>query len=200
MNPPEDKISLIAYHGTTSQNANTIIQSKFIIHSTPEDWLGHGVYFFVEGVACPIKSAGEWAKNTHHNEQISIVRSKISAPQNLVLNLTYTDQLQKYNDTRDEIINEHYENLKTRRDLTIKKRRDIRLDDQTITNLILQKLGIKILVHNTYIKNALQRELALESSYPNSTVCCVTDLSLIAYTEIHSSHAGYQRPKPELTF
>ncbi|MFP3535300.1 hypothetical protein [Pseudomonas sp. SIMBA_021] len=199
MSSSDPKISLTAYHGTTTQNANSILKNNFIIRFTPEDWLGYGVYFFVPGISCPIKNAEEWARNSHHHEPISVVKSIISAPTNQVLNLTQVDQLKIYNDTKNQVINDSYDSLKTRRDLTIKKRRDIRLDDRIITNLILEKLGIKILIHNTYIKNHLQRKLALESSYPNSTACCVTDLSLITSTEIHLSYSAKRLPETKNT-
>ncbi|MCQ5167858.1 hypothetical protein NE645_18090, partial [Roseburia hominis] len=69
----------------------------------------------------------------------------------------------------------HYRSLLTRRDLVKKKRRDIRLDDAVITKGVLLSLGVSVLFHNLYIKRKVHRDLELESSYPNSTVCCVAD-------------------------
>jgi hypothetical protein len=185
MLPPQKTITLSAFHGTTQENAESIISSNFIIHFHPENWLGHGVYFFTNGISCPKKNAQEWAKNCHGETPTTIVRSEISVPEKHFLDLTSVTQLKIYNEARDWIVTTHAEELENRRDLAIKKRRDIRLDDQIITNLVLEKLDIQVLIHNTYIKNEMQRKLVLESSYPNATVCCVTNIDFIHSSAIH---------------
>ena len=69
--------------------------------------------------------------------------------------------------------------MKSLQDLVKKKRRDIRLDDAVITKGVLLSLGVSVLFHNLYIKRKVHRDLELESSYPNSTVCCVADPAYI---------------------
>ena len=64
---------------------------------------------------------------------------------------------------RDSVIDENYQLLAARRDLTIKKRKDIRLDDKLITSKVMEKVNKKLLIHNVYIKNMKQRRLILES-------------------------------------
>lgn len=71
------------------------------------------------------------------------------------------------------------------------KKKDIRLDDRIVTEAVCEKLGIAVLIHNVYIKNALQRELIMESSYPNATVCSVRDVSFIEANEIVPLHPDF---------
>lgn len=51
------------YHGTSEENAAQIIKSKFIPSENHDDWLGYGVYFFIDGISCPINNAKAWDKN-----------------------------------------------------------------------------------------------------------------------------------------
>ncbi|WP_124409322.1 hypothetical protein [Pseudomonas sp. R4-34-07] len=183
MTTPEKKLIIIGFHGTSSESANHIIHENFNINRGEEDWLGYGAYFFIEGISCPIKSANEWAKNAHENHETCILKSTIEVHERSVLDLRNIENLKRYNLVRELKIREHYSDLILRRDLTVKKRKDIRIDDRLITNMVKKHLSITVLIHNVYIKNKSQRDLALESSYPNATVCSVNDIGLIIRNE-----------------
>ena len=146
--------------------------------------MGTGVYFFIDGIACPIKRASEWARNKFDKDTAALVKSMITAPEEKVLNLTSLAGLAKYDIARDAFLDRNKLELLKRRDLNVKKRRDIRLDDRIVTEAVCAELGIAVLIHNVYIKNTLQRKLIMESSYPNATVCSVRDISLIVESEI----------------
>lgn len=51
----------IAYHGTNSECVESIERIGFRPSSSDTEWLGSGVYFFVEGSFCPLTNAREWA-------------------------------------------------------------------------------------------------------------------------------------------
>jgi len=176
-----------AFHGTKLENVTQILHQGFRISQSEDDWLGYGVYFFVDGVSCPYRSAYEWALNKY-NDSTAVLRTTIDVDPHYVLDLRETRNLRRYSEVRKEVISSHEKLLQDRRDLSIKKRKDIRVDDQIITNIIHKKLGIKVIIHNTYIKDKAQRALMLESSYPNSTACCVSDTSLISTIELIGSH------------
>ncbi|WP_426202453.1 hypothetical protein [Pseudomonas sp. TWP3-1] len=180
------EVVLEGFHGTSVEGAGSIVNSTYQVVPSPEDWLGTGVYFFVDGISCPRENAAEWARNKFHLG-FAVVRSLISVPRDKVLDLTSAAGLSKYNNARVEFIEQNKLGLFGRRDLTLKKRRDIRLDDRIVTEAVLAQLGAKVLIHNVYIKSAVQRELILESSYPNVTVCSVSDLSCIKCSEILDS-------------
>lgn len=164
--------------------AESIVSSNFIISMDEEDWLGTGVYFFLDGISSGVECAIEWARNSHKGQSCCVIEVTIAIPKKLIFDLTSIVGLHHYDIIRKNIIYENYNFLSSRRDLSIKKRRDIRLDDKIITNSVMKKVNKKLLIHNVYIKNFKQRKLILESSYPNSTVACLNDLSLITEMKI----------------
>ncbi len=161
------------------QNAKSILENGFKVIPSPEDWLGHGLYFFIDGISEPERCAFEWSKNTFGINHGVALEAKILVKQVDILDLRVTDNLKKYNHIREKIINTNFDNLSRRRDLSLKKRKDIRLDDCIITNEVCRIMGYKALIHNIYIKKKAQRELILESSYPNATVLCINDLETV---------------------
>ncbi|EJU9788320.1 TPA: hypothetical protein I7686_21265 [Vibrio vulnificus] len=180
------------YHGTTLAYAESIIKNNFLIQPSPEDWLGTGVYFFVDGISSGAESAFEWARNSYPNDECCVVEVEIKVNSEDVFDLTSHLGLREYNNLRKTIIETDFDELNIRRDLTIKKRRDIRLDDKIITNKVMSKTTKKILIHNVYIKEKLQRDLILESSYPNSTVACVNDLEIIRNIKILKHNKAFK--------
>lgn len=177
-------VKLLGYHGTSRRHARSILDSTYIISPSPEDWLGTGIYFFVDGISCPQKNAREWAVNKFGRDDAAVVESVIVAPVEKLLDLTTIAGMSIYNDNRISYLESNRGALMTRRDLKVKKRRDVRLDDRLVTDALREKISISILIHNVYIKNELQRALIMESSYPNATVCSVSNLSLIQRTRL----------------
>ncbi|MGE7958549.1 hypothetical protein ACQKQA_18515 [Pseudomonas sp. NPDC089530] len=159
--------------------ARCIVESGYEVNTSDEDWLGSGVYFFVDGFACPKSNAKEWALFKYHGCNPCVVASEVLVSPEKVLDLRDASGLYIYNEARARILSENYESLLKRRDLSKKKRRDIRLDDAIVTRKVVSLLNVSVLFHNLYIKNKIHRGLELESSYPNSTVCCVADPNLI---------------------
>ncbi|WP_340481173.1 hypothetical protein [Vibrio anguillarum] len=179
----ENVLKIRLFHGTTLKRGESIVNSNFDISTGDEDWLGTGVYFFLDGISSGLECAEEWALNTHEGQDCCVVEATVEVTNDLVFDLTSISGLSEYNIIRNAVVDENYDFLEGRRDLTIKKRRDIRLDDKIITNKVMEKVNKNLLIHNVYIKNQKQRQLILESSYPNSTVACLNDLNLI--TEIN---------------
>ncbi|MDI6634814.1 MULTISPECIES: hypothetical protein [Pantoea] len=174
----------VCYHGTTKDAALSIISDGFRLSSSNEDWLGNGVYFFINGISNPLEKAKEWARNSNVDDELCVIKAKVKLDESQLLDLRSTDGLKEYNEQKDHIIKEHYFDLLVRRDLKIKKRKDIRLDDCIIMRMLMNRMNYRCVIHNVYIKDKLQRELALESSYPNSTVLCVNELSLIESCDV----------------
>jgi hypothetical protein len=180
----KNSIEIKLFHGTTRDRAEAILNFNFNFSESDEDWLGTGVYFFLDGIASGLKSAQEWALNTHKGVTCSVIETTVVTEREQLLDLRVLSDLKLYNKIRDQIIIRDFDKLSRRRDISIKKRRDIRLDDTLITNEVLNILGKKLIIHNVYIKTSQQRELILESSYPNSTVASLKELSLITKIEI----------------
>ncbi|HBN5338145.1 TPA: hypothetical protein L3F15_002199 [Enterobacter cloacae] len=109
------------YHGTTLSAIPSIINNGFNLSQSNEDWLGHGVYFFTDGISDPLKNAIEWSKNKSKNDDICIIKVKVKVDDSEVLDLRTTKGLNVYNFHRDSIIDNYYDVLTKRRDITIKK-------------------------------------------------------------------------------
>ena len=58
-----DKQEYIGYHGTNKEYSSLIVKNGFKSSQGNDEWLGHGVYFFIEGILCPKQNAREWAIN-----------------------------------------------------------------------------------------------------------------------------------------
>lgn len=175
---------VVGFHGTTLSAGVSIQSTGFKLSSSDQDWLGHGVYFFIDGVSNPLINATEWALNNSQGNIICVVKVKIKIYEHDVLDMRSIEGLKKYNFYRDEVLCNHYDKLSERRDFNIKKRKDIRVDDCTIIELIRKNNNYNTIIHNVYIKNEVERKLALESSYPNSTVLCTSDLGGLEIIDI----------------
>ena len=173
------------FHGTDSKYLQFILKEGFKCNPDPQDWLGHGIYFFTEGVTCPRNNAAEWAKNRYYPigaQSISVIQIQMTVKKEKILDLTTLNGLKKYNTTRDIVIKENKEKLISRRDLRIKKRKDFRIDDQIIMNMVIGCLNVDVVISNLYIKNSIQRDLELESCLPNSTVVSVINSEVLEHS------------------
>lgn len=57
-------VALTGYHGTLSSNAYSIIKTQSFFHSVGDDeWLGPGIYFFLD-----FELARRWSEYTRHKE------------------------------------------------------------------------------------------------------------------------------------
>lgn len=75
-------VNIKGFHGTLDEKANKILNSKFIHSSKNSEWLGSGVYFFVER-----KDAEWWAKLEAGKPQ-----NKYSVPTVLSANIVTDDE------------------------------------------------------------------------------------------------------------
>lgn len=190
------------YHGTNVYNVQSIIENGFKVSNNNDDRLGYGVYFFTHGISCPIKNALAWATNNSYNvkkneilyDAVSVLSIILNIENMKILDLTDEKDLETFNITRNKIILHHYERLRERRNFNIKKRKDFRVDDQIIMNMVCNELKIDGILANLYIKSMTQKVLELESSLPNATIFCLRNKSLISNLKINvvvDSHPTY---------
>ncbi|WP_392440371.1 hypothetical protein AABD61_08355 [Edwardsiella piscicida] len=104
------------YHGTTYDAMLSIMQHGFKFSQSNEDWLGHGVYFFIDGISDPIKNAREWAENNNKkNKKTCVIKAKVKISIADVLDIRTIDGLKIYNFYRDAVIDCYYSKLEKRR-------------------------------------------------------------------------------------
>jgi hypothetical protein len=175
----------IGYHGTNYENVESIIKHGFHVSDNADEWLGHGIYFFTEGISDPIENAKEWAINQAWDKEnkrycykkYAVLKVEVSGER--VLDLTTENGLRSYNEMRNLLIHK-YESL-------FHRDRNISEDNCKMSNLIVDAMNLDILINRLYIKNGIQRKLRLVSNVPNTTVMVVIKPESIVSIKIVSS-------------
>lgn len=84
----------IGYHGTLSNRASSILENGFEHSKKPNEWLGHGVYFFED-----IEWAKTWAMNQakkdNYKHKASVLSAVLSCDDDAFFDLDKTENMQK---------------------------------------------------------------------------------------------------------
>lgn len=161
------------YHGTSLKSAKLIISSNFKLSVGDKEWLGNGVYFFINGISSkPEKQAEDWAiaeawdKIAQRNkyERYSVIKSSIEVEDDKFLDLTVEEGV--------EILN--YLTDKFEKKIKILKKRLVFIDGLVI-NLARGEgiLDIDVVKGNFYIKFARERIGRINFRTNNCTICTV---------------------------
>jgi len=167
----------IVYHGTNSNNVESIRSEGFRSSSSLSEWLGCGVYFFIEGAFGPITNAREWGINTAWDKKLqknkythySILKTTVSGEK--VLDLRIENDLKIFSEIRDCIFAK-YEAEKS----------NFRIEmhpDTFLCNAVSKSMNLDILIHTLYIKTKYQRINRIQSRVPNSVVLCAKQSAII---------------------
>ena len=163
----------IGYHGTSGENAASILKLNFISSENHNDWLGNGVYFFIDRISCAKCDAQEWAINQSWDNKnkcnkyktYSVIQASLKVPESGLLDLTTQEGLVAFNKVRDILINK-YASL-------FYYGRDKKEDDCKICNMTIDMMRLHALINFVYIKNKTQRTKKISSSIPNVTIMSV---------------------------
>jgi len=183
----EISATFIGYHGTSEECANSIMETGFITSKNHDDWIGHGVYFFINGISCPKSNAEEWAKNEAWDKKgykykiYSVIQAEINVQRHL--DLTTTDGLVVFNKVREHLIKKLERNFFVRD-------RDVKGDDNEICNQAISHLKLDVLICHLYIKNCTQRKKNIVSRIPNTTVMLVVKPELCDVSSIKKIKNG----------
>ncbi|MGP8290358.1 hypothetical protein ACT3OH_08885 [Vreelandella zhanjiangensis] len=177
---------VVGYHGTDEGSVGSILQESFRISAGEDEWLGYGIYFFVEGISCPVQNSVEWAKNQAYrpegNRYNKYAILEATAQCTRLLDLRYTEGLSAFETVRTKILEKH--NKHFMRD------RRVQCDNRVMWNLVAQVMDLEVIIHNLYIKNRIQRIKKLSSNVPNTTVMCVKDPDSIVIETIKVVTSG----------
>lgn len=180
-------VEYISYHGTNSECVESIRKNGFEPSSSHNDWLGSGVYFFVDGSFCPIENAREWAVNEAYKKKYvsySILKAIVSGDR--VLDLRIEEDLKIFDKVRQHILKKYEEEKKK---LTIKLH-----PDTFLCNSVAKSMNLDIVIQNLYIKKKSERIRKIDSRIPNSTVLCAkktAKIDLVDIEEIEKEAIGY---------
>ncbi|WP_305909590.1 hypothetical protein Q9L42_004655 [Methylomarinum sp. Ch1-1] len=183
----ESKI-FIGYHGTSEECADKILDTNFKPSENPDDWLGYGIYFFVDGISDPINNAKEWATNQAWNgrsnpplyPRYTVLSAEVHGKN--VLDTNKQEDLKAFNQVRDKLLEIH--------DKHWKRNRKLEEDNRILWNMVADFMKLEIIIHNLYIKTKRQRQYRIKSNVPNVTVMCVKNSANICTNTMKKAKEG----------
>lgn len=168
-------VTIEGHHGTSHESATLIQKSNYELSVGDKEWLGDGVYFFIEGLSSKTVDLAEkwaianaWDNNTRNYKYYDycILKSIIESHDDNILDLTIEEGLEVY-----EYLIEKYKS----KIASIGKR--LNYLDGLIINAARGEgiLPIDIVIGNFYIKFTKERINAINLRINNCTVCTVFD-------------------------
>ena len=162
-------ISIEAYHGTSGEAAHSILSTSFNESVRQNEWLGHGIYFFVNGISDPLQNSIEWATaqagKDAAGKKIAVLKSFVDVDQDRLLDITDNEGLSFFNDIKEDLFEKIFGNLS----LKIPSNQH----NCILFNFMVHTLDAHAVKHNLYIKSVRERKLRLQLNVPNTTVLCI---------------------------
>lgn len=163
------------FHGTSSISAEEILDSNYELSVGDDEWIGNGVYFFINGISSkPGEQAKLWAiaqawdniERRNKYKRFCVIKSKIEVEDNCLLDLTSEDGVSVLN-----YLIERFEDKISR----LNKR--FKYIDGLVINFAVKEgiLPIEVVKGNFYIKFAKERIKGFNLRTPNCTICTVLD-------------------------
>ena len=111
------KVKVEGFHGTSFDNAKSIILNDFELSLGHKEWLGDGVYFFIKGISDnPSNQSEKWSiaqswnnlEKKHNYKRYSVIKCDIEVENDHFLDLTTSDGVE----ILDYIIEHHMSKMK----------------------------------------------------------------------------------------
>ena len=173
-------MEFVAYHGTTTDSAKSIISNGFVNSMGNEHWLGDGTYFFVEGIGyLPDKAAELWAEYRafkQHTQFCSLIKSRIEVDDDKVLDLSTYEGIQIVNYIQRKCVQK-----------LASIGRGVGFVDGFLINFAREEMELEIDVvkGNEYIQlEESDRKYNIRRRVSNCTICAVYNKDLIKDIEI----------------
>ncbi|WP_022653818.1 hypothetical protein [Aquaspirillum serpens] len=172
------------YHGTSEENAKSIVATKFRLSQEGDEYLGTGVYFFVDGICCPITAGKRWAVSKH-SDAPSVVRADIQLSGSNILDLREVEHIKKFNELKKNF----FEKLEKEGIFLVtfpNKRR--KWDDKCkIANFIINYAAIDLVIKDEYfpeVGSDIERAQGIQLKVSNCTIMNVANESKILSTSL----------------
>jgi hypothetical protein len=165
-------LSIEAFHGTSLQSAKEIQESSYNESNKDNEWLGRGIYFFVDGISDPLTNASDWAiaeAKKKKYEEFAVLKSNVELEENRLIDLTSQEGLKNFNTVKAKLIDRIFNGFSS---ADLRKMRSGE-HNCAMFNYIASTLKTHAVKHNLYIKNKNERNLGLNLNVPNTTVLCV---------------------------
>ncbi len=171
-----EMIEMIAYHGTTRDSAELILNEGFTFSLGNEHWLGDGAYFFVRGVGyAPERAAELWAEYRAYKQQnqfCALMEANIRVDEERMLDLTTYEGIRILN----------YIQRRCTQKL-VSTGRGVGFVDGYLINFAREEMGlpIDVVMGNEYIQlEESDRRYNIRRRVSNCTICAVYDKTAIS--------------------
>lgn len=163
-------ITFEAYHGTSGEAASAILATNFNESLKKSEWLGHGIYFFVEGISDPLENSKEWARAEARKNpkigQIAVLKSIIEVNEDRLVDISENSGLKNFNNFKEDFFDKIFKNFRIK-NVTQAEHNCI------LFNFVIETLDAHAVKHNLYIKSIRERRMQLRLNVPNTTVLCI---------------------------
>ena len=166
------------FHGTRADLVPSIVQSGLRPSREQDDWLGHGSYFFVEGLESPWESARDWARvdvwdkrfRRYRRADFAVIEYEIAVQEDAVWDLRTAEDAREFHRARDRWLERR---LHLRRPGL--RRPSRKTYDTDLLNFFKQENGIAAIISDFYIQLSVkERWFRHDSRIPNVSVLCVS--------------------------
>lgn len=179
--------TITVYHGTSKQDAESILKEGFNRSKGDDHWLGDGVYFFTDKLCTePEQNAKEWAiagawdkkDKAYRYDEGAVLKVELQLDE-YFLDFGTTDGLLYFKALKEAFISTFNEKNPNKNPFFRGEYLDGAIINFSRKKNDLIRPYLNIIFGNVYIKNVADRKSALNSRIPNSSIAVVYDLSKI---------------------
>lgn len=172
------------YHGTSKENAESIVATKFRPSQEGDEFLGTGVYFFIDGLCCPVTAGKRWAA-VKHSPSPRVVTADIQLAGSNVLDLRNTEHIRKFNELKELF----FEKLQKEDALllTFPQKRKKWDDKCKIANFIIDVSETDLVIRDEYfpeVGTSIEQTQGIQLKVGNCTIMNVANESKILSTSL----------------
>lgn len=174
------------FHGTRADLVDSVVESGLRPSRDRDEWLGHGSYYFIDGLEDAWSSARDWArveawdKRAHRFRQsdFAVIEYEITVDTERVLDLRTTEDARRFHKLRDAWEVRHY---RQRRPGQWRPEED--RYDTVILNHLKQEESLAAIIAQFFIQLTVkERHWQRNSRIPNVTMLCLTHPFTVATT------------------
>ncbi len=181
-------VTFRGFHGTPASRVESIRASGIYPSDNPDDWLGEGAYFFIDGLEDARTCAAQWARCKAWNKQdqefeehaVAVVEATITVEAQKVFDLRKRSNVQLFHQMRRRWLRRAV----PRRSAHLPRPEKDRFDTELLDDFKHEN-GIAVLIGDFHIQLSLrERYFRLDSRIPNVTVLCLSNDEPTASVEI----------------
>lgn len=171
--------TLRGFHGTRADLVESIVEYGLRPSRAHDEWLGHGSYYFIDGLEDPWSSARDWARvdawdkrsRRYQQTDFAVIEYEITVESNSVFDLRTPAHAKEFHRLRDAWEKRHYHGRRPGRWRPEEDRHDT-----VILNHLKNEQAYSAVIGHFFIQLSVkERHWQRSSRIPNVTVLCLSD-------------------------